>query len=220
MIHQNNLDDVIMNDPARQITIHASRAGRLDHVLCEALTDVSRMKLARLIADGQVLVDGVRVTRPGYRLKGGERILLMMPEDQATPIAPSATRLDLFYEDAHIGVVNKPAGMVVHPGAGHHHDTLAQALINHCGDAIRTIGHQSRPGIVHRLDKDTSGVMVFAKTQLAYDRLAAMFAAHDLERRYLCICTGLPAQAEGTIRLRVARDPSNRLKMMAVPDGA
>jgi len=199
-------------------TVGADEAGgRLDRFLASKFSELSRTRLKRLIVEGQVRVSGRTISDPEYRVKPGERIELTVPP--AVPARPAAETipLDIVYEDAELLVIDKPAGLVVHPAAGNRTGTLVNALIAHCGDSLSGIGGEKRPGIVHRLDKDTSGLLVVAKTDRAHRALAAEFADHGrqgaLERGYLALVWGVPHPREGTIDKPIGRDPRSRVKM-------
>lgn len=156
------------------------------------------------------------VNDPSESVRAGVLYGLVLP--QAAPALPQGQELplDILYEDQALLVLNKPAGMVVHPAPGNPDGTLVNALIAHCGESLTGIGGERRPGIVHRLDKDTSGVMVVAKTELALTRLSAAFAARDLERRYKALCWGVPVPAQGRIEAEIGRDPKDRKRMAVV----
>ncbi|GHE62572.1 pseudouridine synthase [Camelimonas fluminis] len=195
-------------------------AGRLDKLLADAFPDLSRSRLQQVVRAGGVSVDGVVVAAPSAKVKAGARIALQIPEaEPARPVA-RAIPLDILHEDDALIVINKAAGMVVHPAAGHHDDTLVNALLAHCGDSLSGIGGVRRPGIVHRLDKDTSGVMVVAKTDQAHQALSAQFADHGrtgpLRRAYLAIAWGAPSLPRFTIRKPLARSVHNREKIVVV----
>ncbi len=183
---------------------------RLDQWLAAELSDdFSRSRVQALIRAGAVMVDGKAATGPNLRLSAGQSVAVAVPV--AEPAAPQAEAipLDVLYEDSSLIVVNKPAGLVVHPGAGNRNGTLVNALIHHCGDSLSGIGGVKRPGIVHRLDKDTSGVMVAAKTDAAHRSLSAAFAAHDeedgIERAYLALVWGAPARDAGMVDAPLGR---------------
>ena len=195
---------------------------RLDRALAQLIADVSRSRLQVLIRSGAVSHGGQTIGDPGRRVKGGEHYVLDMPEAAPAEPEPEPIALSIAYEDAALIVVDKPAGLVVHPAAGHANGTLVNALIAHCGDSLSGIGGVRRPGIVHRLDKDTSGLLVVAKTDAAHQGLAAQFAAHGvdgrLERRYQAVVWGTPLRQRGTIDAALARSRTNRLRI-AVNDG-
>lgn len=191
---------------------------RLDQFLARTLDGLSRSRLKPLIEKGRVRTAERTITDPSYRVKPGERFVVAReaavdPEPKAQSIP-----LEVLYEDAHLIVVDKPPGMVVHPAAGNPDGTLVNALIAHCGDSLSGIGGVKRPGIVHRLDKDTSGVMVAAKSDAAHQGLSELFAAHDIKRMYLALVRGVPSRPKDTIEGPIGRDPKNR-KRMAVREG-
>jgi len=193
----------------------ADAGARLDSYLA-AHTDISRSRLKSFILDGRVAKDGAPLTDPSHAVQPGASYLVRPPAAAAATPVGQTIALTILYEDAHLIVLDKPAGLVVHPAPGHADGTLVNALIAHCGDSLTGIGAERRPGIVHRLDKDTSGVMVAAKTERAHTRLSAAFAAHDMERAYLALCWGLPNPAEGRIEGDVGRDPRDRKRMAVV----
>ena len=178
--------------------------------------DLSRSRVQALIAAGQAFVDGAPAPSPKRKVAAGETVSLAMPEPADADPEPEAIPLDILYEDASLVVLNKPAGLVVHPGAGNPRGTLVNALLHHCGDSLSGIGGVKRPGIVHRLDKDTSGVMVVAKSDAAHRGLSEQFAAHGrdgrLERAYRAIVWGVPARERGTIDAHLARSGTDRTK--------
>jgi 23S rRNA pseudouridine1911/1915/1917 synthase len=200
--------------------IHAGQ--RLDRFLSEALPDLSRTRVQALIRDGHVASRGATIEDVKYRVKLGDRFELAVPRPAETALAPEAIPLDVIYEDDALIVIDKPAGLVVHPGAGQPAGTLVNALIAHCGDSLSGIGGVARPGIVHRLDKDTSGLMVVAKTDKAHRALAKQFADHgrtgDLERGYLALVWGAPQRPHGVINAPIGRHPTNRTKMAVLPE--
>jgi 23S rRNA pseudouridine1911/1915/1917 synthase len=178
---------------------------------------VSRARLQQLIDDGVVRIDGVARKR-AYRLQGGERVELDVPTRTQDELQPEAIALAIVYEDDDVLVVDKPAGMVVHPGAGNATATLAAAALAHA-PAIAAVGGARRPGIVHRLDKDTSGLLVIAKTQRAYDSLTRQLAARTVKRRYVAIVHGRPRGATGVVEAPIGRDPHHRQRMAVRPAG-
>lgn len=184
--------------------------------MAEGLT---RTRLKGLIEAGALTKDGAPVADAGLRLRGGEVFTLDLPPATAPGPEAEAIPLEVAYEDADLIVVNKPAGMVVHPAAGNRHGTLVNALIAHCGASLSGIGGIARPGIVHRLDKDTSGLIVAAKNDTAHGRLAGLFAEHDIERAYLAIVAGAPRPHAGTIDARIGR-ARDRRKMAVYDDPA
>jgi 23S rRNA pseudouridine1911/1915/1917 synthase len=206
------------------VAVDAAEAGnRLDVFLARALPVFSRNRLKDLILGGAVSINGAPATEPKYKLKAGEEVLLIAPEPVEADPEPENIPLDILYEDDELIVINKPVGMVVHPAPGSYTGTLVNALLYHCGDSLKGIGGVKRPGIVHRLDKDTSGVMVAAKTERAHNHLAAQFADHGrtgpLHRAYLAWAWGRTQQARGTVEAPLGRDPANRLKQAVRKDG-
>ncbi len=161
---------------------------------------LSRTRLARLIEEGAVAIAGVEVRDPKARVAEGVEVAIEVPAPEALATEPESIPLDIVFEDAHLVVVDKPAGMVVHPAPGSPQGTLVNALLAHCGETLSGIGGSRRPGIVHRIDKDTSGLLVVAKSDAAHHGLAAQFAAHDVERRYRAVCHGMPDAADPRLR--------------------
>jgi 23S rRNA pseudouridine1911/1915/1917 synthase len=185
---------------------------RLDHFLVSVLADRSRSQIQKLIADGHVKLDR-REPRANLLVHAGERISVDVPEPAPTQIAAEALPVDILYEDPDLVVLNKPAGMVVHPGAGHASGTLVNALLHHVGD-LSGVGGELRPGIVHRLDRGTSGVMVVAKHDAAHQELARQFQDREVEKEYIALVWGV-VQAGRRIDAAIGRDPVNRQKMSA-----
>lgn len=184
---------------------------RLDHYLALCMPEMSRSQIKRLIESEQILSDGSPV-KTGSKLKGGEEIAVTIPEPAPIEALPEAIPLDTLYEDSHLIVINKPAGMVVHPAPGHSSGTLVNALLYHCQD-LSGIGGQIRPGIVHRLDRDTSGVMVATKDDATHQELARQFKAHTIQRRYVALVFGQLEHERGTIDQPIGRHPLHRKKM-------
>ncbi len=212
-------DEAILEGEERTITLDATQAdGRLDKALAAVLPDVSRARLQALIAAGALSRDGVVVTSVSHAASAGDYSLIIPPLLAAAP-APEAIPLSVLYEDAHLIVIDKPAGMAAHPAPGSWTGTLVNALLAHCGAELSGIGGVARPGIVHRLDKDTSGVMVAAKTDAAHAGLSALFAAHDIDRAYIALTRGAPAPPKGTIETRIGRSPHDRKKMAVLRSG-
>lgn len=208
----------------RRIVLPADAAAlRLDRALARALPDISRARLQDLVRLGNVRRDGSALRDPSLKVGPGAALDLIVPE--AAPAAPSPEALPLVvvHEDDDLIVVDKPAGLVVHPGPGHEAGTLVNGLIAHCGASLSGIGGVRRPGIVHRIDKDTSGLLVVAKNDLAHRGLAAQFADHGrggpLERAYAALVWGAPEPHGGTIRANLARGRHNREKIVVVRDG-
>ena len=203
----------------RRLTVQADAAGtRLDRWLTGALAELSRARLKTLIEDGHVHVGG-QVLKPAYRLRGGEVIDVDIPPAPPETLEPEAIALTVVHEDDDVLVVDKPAGMVVHPGAGHVTGTLASAALAHA-PAIAGVGGARRPGVVHRLDKDTSGLLVIAKTVRAYDSLTRQLAARTVSRRYIAIVYGRMRRTEGVIDAPIGRHPHDRVRMAIRPGGA
>lgn len=200
----------------REWTVPAGGAERLDRALARAFPDLSRARLQALIAEGRVTVDGAPA-RASAKPPPGARVEVVVPPPTPTALLPEDIPLDVLYEDDDLAVLCKPAGMVVHPAAGHARGTLVHALLGRWG-RLSTVGGVERPGIVHRLDVGTSGVMVVARTDAAHRGLSAAFAAHDIDRRYLAVVHRTPLHDAGTIESRLARDPKNRLRMASVPE--
>ena len=204
----------------RIISFHLGDAPpqRLDKALARDVPDeaaLSRSRLGKLIEEGAVRVDGVVVTNPRHRAVPGAEISVEVGDAEESHILPEAMSLDILHEDHDLIVINKPAGLVVHPAPGTPSGTLVNALMHHCGTDLSGVGGMKRPGIVHRIDKDTSGLLVVAKTDAAHHGLAAQFADHSVERRYLAICNGVPDANDP--RLRGIRgtsfEPGNVLKI-------
>lgn len=194
-------------------------AGRIDKALAEARPDLSRARIQALIAAGAVFIDGVVLTDASAKAQAGAVYEIVIPPPAAPDPQPQPIPLGVLYEDAHLIVVDKPAGMAAHPAPGTPDGTLVNALLAHCGESLSGIGGVARPGIVHRLDKDTSGVMVAAKTDAAHQGLSALFAAHDIERRYRALVRGAPEPAQGMIETRIGRAPFDRQRMAVLRTG-
>jgi len=187
-------------------------AARLDKALADA-SDLSRARVQALIAEGQVEVDGAPASSASTKVAAGASFTINVPAAVEAEAKPQDIPLEIAFEDEHLIVVNKPAGMVVHPAAGNPDGTLVNALLYHCGGSLSGIGGVARPGIVHRIDKDTSGLLVVAKSDAAHEGLAAQFAEHSVHRRYLALCSGHPNPSEGTVDARIGRSEANRKKM-------
>jgi 23S rRNA pseudouridine1911/1915/1917 synthase len=202
------------------VTVGDGEGGeRLDRLLAARLAALSRTRLKRLVEAGQVSLGGATITDPAMRVKAGQSFLVDLPAPIADRPQPQAMALTIAYEDEHLIVIDKPAGLVVHPAPGNPDRTLVNALLAHCGESLAGIGGVKRPGIVHRLDKDTSGLMVVAKTELAHQKLSAAFAAHDMTRAYLAVVRGVPNPRQDTIATRIGRSRTNRKKMAVVAQG-
>jgi 23S rRNA pseudouridine1911/1915/1917 synthase len=195
---------------------------RLDRFLSERLPELSRTRVQTLIKEGHASRGGATIEDVKYRVKPGDRFELTLPAATPSELGAESIPLTIVYEDDGLIVIDKPAGLVVHPGAGHARGTLVNALIAHCGASLSGIGGVARPGIVHRLDKDTSGLMVIAKTDQAHHALAAQFADHgrtgELERGYLALVWSAPSRPQGVIDAAVGRHPTSRTKMAVLKD--
>jgi 23S rRNA pseudouridine1911/1915/1917 synthase len=192
---------------------------RVDRFLAQAIGTISRSRVKSLIEQGQVRRDGAVLGEPAEQVRPGATYVLRLPPPLPAAPKPQRTPFAILYEDADLIVLDKPAGLVVHPAPGNQDGTLVNALLAHCGDTLSGIGGERRPGIVHRLDKDTSGVMVVAKSELASAGLTAAFAARDLDRAYLALAWGLPTPLEGEIEGAIGRDARDRKRMAVVARG-
>jgi 23S rRNA pseudouridine1911/1915/1917 synthase len=197
----------------------AADGWRLDRALADAAPTLSRERLKVLINAGQVSRDGILMRDPAKRAAAGEVFAVTVPLPTAPHNVPQDIAFGVAFEDEHLIVVDKPAGLVVHPAAGNLDGTLVNALLHHCGGSLSGIGGVARPGIVHRIDKDTSGLMVAAKTDRAHEGLAKQFAAHSIDRRYQAITRGQPKPAAGIVDAPLARSPANRKKIAIVAGG-
>jgi 23S rRNA pseudouridine1911/1915/1917 synthase len=207
----------------QEIAVSGKEAGnRLDRVLAER-SELSRTRLKSLILAGEVAVGGRAVRDPSHKVNAGDAIVVNVPEPEPAEPSGEDIPLKIVFEDDEIIVIDKPAGLVVHPAAGHASGTLVNALIAHCGDSLSGIGGVKRPGIVHRLDKDTTGLMVVAKTDRAHQALAAQFADHGrtgpLRRGYLALAWGAPLRPKGTVDAPLGRHPKSRDKIAIRKDG-
>jgi 23S rRNA pseudouridine1911/1915/1917 synthase len=210
-------DPVAILEPAAALP--EEEGTRLDKWLSLRLPDLSRSRIKALIEQGMVTRAGLTVDDPSARVKSGQAFRVALPPGEAAAPAAQAIPLTVVYEDADLVVIDKPAGMVVHPAPGSPADTLVNALLAHCGESLSGIGGVRRPGIVHRLDKDTSGLMVVAKNDHAHHGLARQFEAHSIERAYRALVWGVPAPAHGEITGNIGRSPANRKKMAVVSGG-
>jgi 23S rRNA pseudouridine1911/1915/1917 synthase len=203
------------------VELQPSHSGwRLDRALADVVPTLSRERLKALIRSGALeSLSAVTIRDPAAKVRGGEAFLLTVPEPAPAHNLPQDIPLRVVFEDEHLLVVDKPAGLVVHPAAGNPDGTLVNALLHHCGGSLSGIGGVARPGIVHRIDKDTSGLLVVAKTDVAHEGLARQFAAHSIERRYLAIVNGVPGSEKGTIDAPLARSATNR-KKIAIVEGS
>jgi 23S rRNA pseudouridine1911/1915/1917 synthase len=204
----------------RRVSAMPGDAGeRLDRLLAREFADMSRSRLKHLVEAGRVSLDGATIMDPSLRVKPGQTFILDLPPPVAdTPVA-QAMDLSILFEDAHLLVLDKPAGLVVHPAPGNPDHTLVNALLAHCGESLAGIGGVKRPGIVHRLDKDTSGLMVVAKDEPTHARLAADFAARRIARAYHALVWGVPQPRAGEISGRIGRSPRDRKKMAVLREG-
>ncbi len=212
----------ILHSPEKHlvVTAGAEHAGeRLDKFLSGQVGSLSRSRLKALIGEGRLRCGEQTITNPARPVKPGERFTLTLPEPENPEPAAEDIPLSIAYEDDDLIVIDKPPGMVVHPAPGNSSGTLVNALIAHCGDSLSGIGGVRRPGIVHRIDKDTSGLLVIAKNDRAHAGLSDLFARHDITRAYLALCWGVPAQLRGLIDAPLARHPIHRKKMAVRTQG-
>lgn len=208
----------LLSGDRRLLEAGASLAGlRVDKALAEAFPDLSRSRIHGLMDAGAILVNGLP-PKPSAKLRLGDRLCLEIPAAVPSTLAPERGELNIVHEDASLLVVCKPAGVVVHPGAGVSHGTLAAALLDHCG-TLSQIGGVTRPGIVHRLDRGTSGLLVVAKNDQAHRSLSAQFKGRTVTKIYAAICLGTPRPARGSVTLPIGRDPRHRQRMAVIPEG-
>lgn len=206
-----------MSNGERLVHLQVDVAGeRLDRYLAGALPELSRSQLQRLIRNGLVVLEGEK-PKPGTPVSLGMRVVVRIPPPPSGELVPQLIPLDVIYEDDDLLVVNKPAGMVVHPAHGHRQDTLANALLARYPDLA--VGESGRPGIVHRLDRDTSGLIVVAKSEDALDHLRRQFRSRGVQKTYLALVRGRPPAVEGIIETPIGRDPRQRQRMAAIPSG-
>ncbi len=201
------------------ITGTTTSPSRLDKALAEA-TGLSRARVQGLIDEGRVDVAGKTASSASMKVAGGTPFRIIIAAAMPAEAKPEDIPLAIAYEDQHVIVVDKPAGMVVHPAVGNITGTLVNALLHHCRGQLSGINGVARPGIVHRIDKDTSGLLVVAKSDAAHEGLAVQFAAHTVHRRYLAVCAGHPSPPEGTINARVGRSDADRKKMTVLPNNS
>jgi 23S rRNA pseudouridine1911/1915/1917 synthase len=202
------------------IRLQPAHAGwRLDRALAAAVPTLSRERLKTLIRTGAVESAGKPLRDPATKVRGDESFRVAVPEPEPAHNEPQDIPLTIVLEDEHLLVVDKPAGLVVHPAAGNLDGTLVNALLHHCGGSLSGIGGVARPGIVHRIDKDTSGLLVVAKTDVAHEGLARQFAAHSIDRRYLALVSGVPRSNGGRVDAPLARSATNR-KKIAIVEGS
>ena len=199
-----------------EVNLILERPGeRLDRALAHLLTDLSRTQIQRLIEDGFVAVDGLVAEKVGQKTEGGERVVVRIPPPAPGALQPESIPLAIVYEDDDLIVVDKPAGMIVHPSAGHATGTLAQAVLGHDPD-LAGVGGEQRPGIVHRLDKETSGLIVVAKNDRAHRELQRQFKSREVEKVYIALLDGAPPTERGRIETPIGRDPRERKRMAVV----
>lgn len=203
-------------DSRIDLNVHAT--DRLDRYLAEHLPDLSRSRLQKLIEQGQVQVNGTLCTSKKAIVQTGDSVCITVPAAEPMALQPEDIPLDILYEDDFLIILNKPIGLVVHPAPGHEGGTLVNALLAYCGDNLAGIGGVQRPGIVHRLDKDTSGAIAIAKTDRAHQHLQAQFKAKTARRDYLAVVYGAPTTLTGTIDAPIGRHPIDRKKMAIVPE--
>jgi 23S rRNA pseudouridine1911/1915/1917 synthase len=201
------------------ITGVIAAAQRLDKALAEA-AGISRERVKALLADGRISLNGDLVSSASAKAVPGTEFIIHLPPPVDPQACPQDMPLVVVFEDEHLIVVDKPAGLVVHPAAGNPDGTLVNALLHHCRGQLSGIGGVARPGIVHRIDKDTSGLLVVAKSDVAHEGLSRQFADHSLERAYLAVCNGHPIPPAGTIAARIGRSEANRKKMAVLPESA
>jgi 23S rRNA pseudouridine1911/1915/1917 synthase len=194
-----------------------SEPQRLDHFLTDQLPDISRSRLQHIIKSGGVTVDDEEVTKTGTQLVTGQEVSILIPEVKETTLQAEDIELDILYEDENCLVINKAAGMVVHPSAGHHNGTLVHAVLAHVPETMN-VGGEERPGVVHRLDKDTSGIILMAKNDMAHQWLQKQFKDRNVVKSYLALVEGHPPTPVGKIEAAIARDPKDRLRMAIVTD--
>jgi 23S rRNA pseudouridine1911/1915/1917 synthase len=214
------MSDTVSSDEPRRAVVAADQAGwRLDRFLAAALGDISRSRIQQLLEAGAVTHTRKTIRDGNFRVKPGEAFTVSVPPP--APAEPQAEDipLDVVYEDNDLIVINKPAGLVVHPAAGNPDGTLVNALIAHCGKSLKGVGGVARPGIVHRLDKDTSGLLVAAKNERAMASLAKQFANHTIERAYQAVVWGAPRAGDGMVAGQIGRNPFDRKRMAVLRDG-
>jgi 23S rRNA pseudouridine1911/1915/1917 synthase len=210
-------------DGAKIITGVTQAGGRLDKALAEA-SGLSRERVKALLAEGRIEVGGAKASQASAKLAAGTQFSISVPPAAEATAQPQDIPLEVVFEDKHLIVIDKPAGLVVHPAAGNPDGTLVNALLHHCaqsdGGQLSGIGGVARPGIVHRIDKDTSGLLVVAKSDAAHEGLARQFADHSIERAYLALVSGHPVPLSGTVESRIGRSDANRKKMAVLPEGS
>jgi 23S rRNA pseudouridine1911/1915/1917 synthase len=209
----------VVQAPWRIVAPAAAAGQRADRFLAEAIGTLSRSRIKGLIEQGRARRDGVTFAQPAEPVRAGALYELEPPAIVSAVPQPQDIPFTILFEDSDLIVLDKPAGLVVHPAPGHEDGTLVNALLAHCGDSLPGIGGERRPGIVHRLDRDTTGVMVVAKTEHTLAFLSALFAARDLERTYVALVWGVPSPTPGEIEGAIGRDPRDRKRMAIVARG-
>jgi 23S rRNA pseudouridine1911/1915/1917 synthase len=207
------------DSPALVFTAEAEAGERLDHALVDRLPELTRSAIQRLIDEGHIQVDG-RPVKSGHKLRPGERVRVVIPPARPTDLTPEPIPLDILFEDADLLVLNKTRGLVVHPAPGHGSGTLVHAVLAHAGDELSGIGGEERPGIVHRLDRDTSGLMVVAKSDRAHESLQRQIQSRTAERRYLAVVRGAPKFERAEVDACIGRHPVDRKRMAVLPSSA
>ena len=205
-----------MNSKMHHLEVNVNKyiGYRLDKFVAENLTNISRSKIKSLIEKGLITVNKFKKD-PDYKLELNDKISINQKSEESSKLLGEDIKLNIVYEDEDILIINKPAGFVVHPGAGNKSGTLVNALIHYCGNSLSTIGDSSRPGIVHRIDKDTSGLLVIAKNDAAHLNLAKQFEEHTINRKYIALCWGKLKPTAGKLVSLISRSNKNRIKMMS-----
>jgi 23S rRNA pseudouridine1911/1915/1917 synthase len=207
-----------LSESSSQVQFNNDESERLDKYLVSRFPDYSRSQLQRLIGEGFILVNGIQPTKTGLIVEKGDLIDIRFPEPEPIDIIPENIPLEILYEDKNLLVINKPAGMVVHPSAGHSKGTLVHAVMGHV-PFLQGIGGKMRPGIVHRLDKDTSGLILIAKNDNSHRWLQRQFKLRDVDKIYIALVDGYPATPTGRIIAPIYRDKAQRKKMVIAPEG-
>ena len=200
-------------------TLKADSTCRLDVFIGNAIEEYTRSYFNGLISEGKVTVNGIIITKSGYKVSSGDVVTVDIPAPVNTDAVAQDIPLDILYEDDDLIIINKPQGMVVHPAAGHNDGTLVNALLKHCGDNLSDINGVIRPGIVHRIDKDTSGVMMAVKNNETHMKVSEMMSQHDIERVYRTVVYGIVPENKGTIDAPIGRSGKDRRRMLVTPDG-
>lgn len=202
-----------------KLRVDSTTKPRLDVYLCSQLPELTRSKIQALLKSGDITVNG-KSCKAKYPVAAGDEVTVNIPEPEPEEAQPEDIPLDVLFEDEHIIVINKPSGLVVHPAAGNQSGTLVNALLFHCNGKLAGEGGAERPGIVHRLDKDTSGCIIVAKSDLAHVELVRQFKQRETKKQYLCVVQGVPLKAEDRVFTNIGRHPVNRMKMAVVNPGA